>query len=187
MVVTELRAVRCADLDVEIDDLFETFVTPAEVDSDEPREKHRSTRFIKGRMNEFFKTLGILKKLVNDEQAQQLRVVQCKSGVKHTFDYAYRNGVVHRIEAVSFDYGTSIERVARARSFANLAEDVLNSPDGQQTVIEAVVQAPTEPLEPEVYEQAKKILGTVSIHQTEVFTDHDLERFCGRTSAQLPA
>ncbi len=92
---------------------------------------------------------------------------------------------VHRIEPISFDYGTSLERIARARSFANMAEDVLGSPDGQHSVIEAVIQAPTEPLEPEVYEQAKKILGTVAVAQTEVRDDSDLEQFCARTSAQL--
>lgn len=43
ILVTEARAVRCADLDVEIGDLFETFVAPAEIDDDEPREKRRST------------------------------------------------------------------------------------------------------------------------------------------------
>lgn len=187
ILVTEPRAVRCADLDVEIGDLFETFVTPAEIDNDEPREKRRSTRFIKSRMNDFFKKLGVLKKLANDEEAQQLRVVQCRSGVKHTFDFAYRNGAIHRIEPISFDYGTSLERIARARSFANMAEDVLGSPDGQDSVIEAVIQAPAEPLEPEVYEQAKKILSTVAVTQTEVRDDADLERFCARTSAQLHA
>jgi hypothetical protein len=174
-------------MDVEIADLFETFVTPAEGDLDEQREQHRSTRFIKGRMNEFFKKLGVLKTLVNDETAQQLRVVQCKSGVKHAFDYAYHNGAVHRIEVISFDYGTSMDRVARARSFANLVEDVLGSADGQHTVIDAVIQAPTEPLEPEVYEQAKKILSTVPVAQNEVLTDADLESFCTQTSALLHA
>ena len=62
---------------------------------------------------------------------------------------------------------------------------MLGSPDGQQSVIEAVIQAPTEPLEPEVYEQAKKILSTVAVAQTEVRDDADLERFCAQTSAQL--
>ena len=185
ILITEPRAVRCADLDVEIGDLFDTFVVPAEIDNDDPREKHRSTRFIKGRMKDYFKKLGVLQRLAGDEEAQQLRVVQCKSGVKHTFDYAYRNGAVHRIEAVSFDYGTSLERIARARSLANMAEDVLGSADGQHSVIEAVIQAPTEPLEPEVYEQAKRILRTAAVAQIEVRDDADLERFCARTSAQL--
>lgn len=174
ILITEPRATRCEDLDVEVEDLFETYIEPAEEDSEEPRVEHRSSRFVKGRMNEFFKRLGVLKRLQNDQEAQRLRIVQCKSGVKHAFDYAYRNGVVHRIDAVSFDYGTSMEKIARARSFANLAEDVLNSSDGQNTVIEAVIQAPTEPLEPDVYDQAKKILGTVTLNQTEVFTDEDL-------------
>jgi hypothetical protein len=185
VLITEPRATRCEDLDVEVADLFETYVEPAETDSDEPREKHRSSRFVKGRMNEFFKRLGVLKRLQNDQEAQRLRLVHCKSGVKHAFDYAYRNGVVHRIDAISFDYGTSIEKIARARSFANLADDVLKSSDGQDTVIEAVIQAPTEPLEPDVYDQAKKILDTVPLCQNEVFTDEDLEKYCTQTSAQL--
>jgi len=136
-------------------------------------------------MNEFFKRLGVLKRLQNDQEAQRLRLVHCRSGVKHAFDYAYRNGVVHRIDALSFDYGTSIEKISRARSFANLADDVLNSSDGQNTVIEVVIQAPTEPLEPDVYAQAKQILDTVPLHQTEVLTDEDLENYCAQTSAQL--
>lgn len=185
VLITEPRATRCEDLDVEVADLFEMYIEPAETDNDEPREKHRSSRFVKGRMNEFFKRLGVLKRLQNDQEAQRLRLVHCRSGVKHAFDYAYRNGAVHRIDALSFDHGTSIEKISRARSFANLAEDVLNSSDGQNTVIEAVIQAPTEALEPDIYAQAKQILDTVPLHQTEVFTDEDLENYCAKTSAQL--
>jgi hypothetical protein len=186
IVLTEPRAARCADMDVESADLYDTLVAPAEGDAEEPREKHRSSRFIKGRMNDVFKKLGALKTLATDDSAKHLRLVECRSGVKHTFDYAYRNGAIHRIDALSFDHGTAADRIGRARSFANLVEDCLKGPgaDGS-AVIQAVIQVPTEALGVEGYTEAKKILHTVPLRQTEVCTDADLEKFCIETTEQL--
>jgi len=185
IVLTEPRAVRCADMEVEISDLFDTLVAPAEADAEEPREKHRSSRFIKGRMNEIFKKLGVLKAVSSEEQ--ELRIVECKSGVKHTFDFAYRNGAIHRIDALSFDHGSNPDRVARARSFANLVTDLAEAHGNPgETIIEAVVQVPTESLQSDVYEQAKKILNTVpTLKRFEVTSDSDLEKYCEQTKSQL--
>jgi Protein of unknown function (DUF3037) len=183
--ITEPRAVRCVDMDVELGDLFDVMVRPAEADADEPREKHRSARFIRARMNEIFKGLGVLNALLTDDCAKQLRIIECKSGVKHTFDFAYQNGTVHRIDALSFDHGSNPDRIARARSFANLAADVANAPDAKDAVIEAVIQVPTESLESDVYDQALKILHTVPITITEVRSDADLQTYCERTRLQV--
>src|SRR5688572_3738799 len=185
VIVSEPRAVLCADMDVEICDLFETLVQPAEADADEPREQSRSSRYVRSRMTEFFKKRGVLKQLLSDDVAAKLRSVEGRSGVRHTFDFAYRNGAIHRIEALSFDYGTTKDRVARARSFANLVEDITGAEP--EAVIEAVVQVPTDPLEHEAYAQAKKILGVVDIKPIEVETDADVETYCENTIKQLHA
>jgi len=186
ILVTEPRAARCVDMEVEISDLFDTLVAPAEGDAEEPREMHRSSRYIRARMNDTFKKLGLLKTLVSDDSAKQLRIVECGSGVKHTFDYAYRNGAVHRIDALSFDHGTTSDRIARARSFANLVDDFRKGPGAASgAVIEAVIQIPTEALGSDVYTEAKKILDTVPLQRTEVSTDLDLEAYCIRTQQQL--
>ena len=188
IVVTEPRGVRCADMDVEIADLFDTLVTPAEADAEEPREKHRSSRYLKGRMNEFFKKLGVLKQVTD---AQELRIVDCKSGVKHAFDFAYRKGVVHRIDTLSFDHGTNSDRIVRARSFANLVTDIVDATRAEDNaVIEAVVQVPTESLQLDIYEEAKKILNTLpspKLKRIEVRDDSDLGKYCEQTKTQLAA
>jgi len=174
-------------MEVEIGDLFDTLVVPAESDVSEPREVHRSSKYIKGKMNTAFRKLGLLAKLATADSAKEMRIVECASGVKHTFDYAYQNHVVHRIDALSFDHGNPSERVARARSFANLVEDFRKGPGNVgEPIVEAVIQVPTEGLFADIYIEAKKILDTVpSLQRTEVASDLDLEAFCRRTLDQM--
>jgi hypothetical protein len=184
LLITEPRGVHCAEMEVELGDLYETMVAPSEVDAEEPREMHRSTRFVRARMKEIFKRIGA--DALSADESQKLRIIRCKSGVKHTFDFAYRNGTIHRVDALSFDHGSAAERINRARSFANLVGDVTSSQEWNDGTITAVVQRPTDPVAVEAYEEAKKILDTVpQIDRREVLTDDDLAKFCLETKSQL--
>lgn len=183
LVITPARGVRCEDMEVEVEDLFDTLILPSEADTEEPREKNRSARLIKGRMNEFFKSLGVFKMV----DAQKLRRVKCNSGVEHTFNFAYKNDSVHLVDTMSFDTGSSqTEQLDKARSFANLVGDVLlGHPGASKPTIEVVIQRPTESINDPNYEDALKILRTVEAEKHEVTNDKDLMEFCEKTKLHL--
>jgi hypothetical protein len=182
--LTAPSAVRCSSLDIEVQDLFDTLVVPAEEDIEEPRERNRSYRYIKGRMNEIFKELKVFAALAQAPEAQELRIVECASGVSHDFDYAYKNGAAHHIQVLSFDQGNARDKIQRARSFANVIDDALPKLSSG-AVVEAVVQMPTESLDSDVYEQAKRIFCRAPVAVVEVATDADLRGYCEATKAKI--
>ena len=98
---------------------------------------------------------------------QDLGQAPGSSGVRHTFDYAYRNGRVHRIKAISFDYGIESQKLEKAGALAFEAQDV-----GEP--IDAIIQKASAAVDDDAYTKAFQILGSVrNLECKAVSTDDD--------------
>ena len=169
-------AVICQNMEVELEDLFDILVSPSASDLEEPRERSRNTKYVKAKLREYFRDTGIL---ANVQDEQDLRQAPGKSGVSHTFDYAYRNGQVHRIKAISFDYGLESQKLEKAGALAFAAQDV-GAP------IDAIIQKPSASGDDDAYTKAFQILSSVpNLECIAVSTDDDLREYCERTKRRI--
>jgi hypothetical protein len=182
--LSDRRTIQSENLAIELADLFESYVGTAydELEIDEEfatsgRQRNRTYRYVKGRMNDMFRELRVYDHL-NTPAARALRIAPCKSGWTHVFEYAYTVPELVRIELLSFDQDTEDARVFKARGWVHLMEDVIGTP-GER--IEVVCQPPTERLFAEAYEFIKKILEPIQARVVVVHDDDELWRYCQAT------